>query len=547
MEGGVSRYTCSLIFCIIAAGLCPDILMPKAHGLAESAGLDGSNAQAVHELGETGQDVNVGLVSADNARTTHEAFYDKDSNGLPIGQTHAYSYDFTGYGVNITGHDTWVAGVVASRGGAFYPNDIGVAPGVDIHSARVADDNDVVFPAWLKDALEELITAQNCRVIVTGISLVAEPDGQSDWTLLYDYYAYEHNVVFALAAGNFGSEIHVFGDAYNGITTGGLVVTDPNVYLQVGNGSNSGPTSDDRRKPEIVAPSQNQTMPSSGSDSSWHTWTSDQGETSLSVPHTAGAAALLLGLADETVELDDGHNEVIKAVIVNSTFPNINDKAGGWTNPADPNNTWHPDRGYGRIDALRAYQTLAAERIYKDTTISADRGWAYATMTSNYEQHSYFIVGSRNHRLVFTVTWNRRVNKIGQTYTEEAPPKFNLDLTITGPNGQTLFTETDTLNNMEKVDLVLPGDGTYEISLANTTKKDRSYGLAFELRPPIIGDFAPLDYIVDYADMDTIAQEWLLEGPDLEADLISDGIINLPDFAEFANHWLETDSAYYQP
>ncbi|KKL13430.1 hypothetical protein LCGC14_2525810, partial [marine sediment metagenome] len=133
------------------------------------------------------------------------------------------------------------------------------------------------------------------------------------------------------------------------------------------------------------------------------------------------------------------------------------------------------------------------------------------------------------------------------TYKEESSPKFNLDLTITGPNGQTLFTEADTLNNLEKVDLVLPGDGTYEIGLANTTnKKNRSYGLAFELRPPIIGDFAPLDYIVDYADMDTIAQEWLLEVPDLEADLISDGIINLLDFAEFASHWLETDPAYYQ-
>ena len=250
------RYSCVLTFCVIAAaGLYLGTVTPKAYGLAESVGPNGSNAQAVHELGETGEDVNVGLISAKNTRTTHEAF--EDTNGI----SHAFYYDFTDEGLyEPDNHDTWVAGVVASRGGVSYPNDIGVAPGVDIHSAKVtrgetspSDPNRVIYFSWLADALDDLINDYNCQVIVTGISLGDEPNGQSDWTMLYDYYAYEHNVVFANASGKNHTHPTVFGDGYNGITTGGLVVTDPNVYLRVGSNSNIGPTEDSRRKPDLAA------------------------------------------------------------------------------------------------------------------------------------------------------------------------------------------------------------------------------------------------------------------------------------------------------
>ena len=122
-------------------------------------------------------------------------------------------------------------------------------------------------------------------------------------------------------------------------------------------------------------------------------------------------------------------------------------------------------------------------------------------------------------------------------------------MTIKDPNGETIFSETETLDNLEKVDLLLAGDGVYEVILKNTTnKKNRSYALAFELLSPIPGDFYPADYIVDYSDMATVAQQWLLTGENLEADLFIDdnNIVNLPDFADFASHWLGTDARYYQ-
>ena len=114
----------------------------------------------------------------------------------------------------------------------------------------------------------QLIIHQNCRVIVTGFELQdpERPDGNSDWTMLYDYYAYQYGVIFANAAGNENTYVAIFGDAYNGITTGGLRLNDPNnqyEYRRVGLSSGSGPTADGRRKPDITAPSQSQTAPTS--------------------------------------------------------------------------------------------------------------------------------------------------------------------------------------------------------------------------------------------------------------------------------------------
>jgi hypothetical protein len=541
----VRRSFYRLIICTYV--LCPVFFGARAYGLAESTGPNGSNAQAVHALGETGTGINVGFISQGNTRITHEAFAD------PCGVSHAFNYDFGSDGIDITNHETWMGGVLASRGGTSYPDNIGVAPGVDLHSARVVNDTGSISLPWLEDAIDELVINQNCQVIMTGVALNPTPDGQSQWTMLYDYYAFEYDVVFANAAGNFiydpcniliTDKILVFGDAYNGITTSGLSVTDPDVYNYVGYKSSEGPTDDGRRKPEVAGPVQNQIIPNGSSDTSWITWTSSGGQTSFSTPHTAGVAALLLGLADDTTEPDDDENEVIKAVIVNSTFPNINDRNNIPTDPADPCNVWHPQRGYGRLDALRAYNLLNSAKVTAGPVISQQKGWAYETMNNN-GNRSYYIEGSRNHRLVLTVTWNRKIQKNGSIYTEESSPKFNIDLTIKDPQNADIFSETDTLNNLEKVDLLLAEDGTYEIYLDNTTNKSRGYALAFELLSPIPGDFEPIDYIVDENDLYIIAEQWLLEGPDLETDISPNEKIDYGDFGMFSEYWLQIDPAYY--
>jgi len=514
------------------------LLAPKAYGLAGSTGPDGSNAQAVHALGRVGKGVNVGVVSLRNTRTTHEAF--KDPNGV----SHAFSYDFSGDGIEFSWHDTQMAGIVASRGDINHPNDIGVAPGANIHSARIADNYNAMTNIFLTDALDELIIEQNCRVIATGMQSVEIADGNSVWTKIYDYYAYEYDAVFTNPSGNYAPAVTVVGDAYNGITTGGLAVTEEDVYLKVGTGSNPGPTLDDRRKPDIVAPAQDQTVPTSSSDTAWATVGSSAGQTSYSGPQAAGVAALLLGAADETGDPDDNQSEVIKAVMVNSAFPNINDKDNNPTYPAEPNNTWNCDRGYGRVDALRAYELLIAEKVAEGTEITQQKGWAYDTMTAH-GRHTYSVLGTRNDRLVLTVTWNRQISRNGLVFTDESAPKFNLDLTIKDPNGIILFAEENILDNLEKVDLLLEKGGIYEVTLDNMTGKTRDYSLVFELLEPLLYDFEPIDYIVDTSDLLVIADNWLLEGYGLEADLTADEVVNLEDCAQFAGHWLDINPAYY--
>ena len=564
MEADVPRHAYGLTSFIIAfLTLCPARLLPKACGLAESTGPGGSNAQTVHQIGYFGQDVNVGLISADNIRTSHEAFYDKDSNGTPTGQTHAFNYDFTGGGIQTSNHDTAVAGIVASRAGISHPNDIGVAPGVDIHSARVVDDNDTIKSEYLLNALDELITVQDCRVIVTGIALPSNPNGESFWSLLYDYYAYKYDTVFANAAGNNGSKIAVFGDAYNGITTGGLILNDPNneyIYREVGDISGSGPTSDGRRKPDVAGPSEKQTVPQAGSDTAWTTLAANLGQTSYSTPHVAGTAALLLSLADDTVEVNDSQNEVIRAVIVNSAFPNIDDKNGAWTNPADSNNTWNSDRGYGRIDALRAYQTLNAGRITRNIPSTQMAGWAFEGIDSNGQPnsvHTYEIYAEKAERLRATLTWDRRVRWYAGNLEGF---RANLDLEIQEPNSRVvIFSEEnnnlDPNDNLEKCDLLLSKTGEYLIKVVNKSPDESpDYGLAFEILPSIPGDFEPMDYKVDTLDLAKFTNWWLrddcsglndwCEGADLEP---ADSRVDLADFARFAGHWLENDPAYCQP
>jgi hypothetical protein len=527
---------------IVVAALC-FVLTSRAYGLAESTGSGGSNSAAVHQLGETGEGVNVGLILIGNVLTTHEAF--KDGNGI----THAFNYDFTVAGISITPHDTQLAGIIASRGGAAYPNDIGVAPGANIYCARVSTGT--ISWTVLDNALKSLITIHNCRVIVTGFELIGSSDANGDnpWTLLYDYYAYKNGVIFANAAGNEYTYVAIFGDAYNSITTGGLRLTDANNpydYRRAGLASGSGPTTDGRRKPDITAPAEQQTVPTSSSDTAWTTVGSTIGETSWSVPQAAGAAALLLGLADTTAGPNDNSSVVIKAVLVNSAMPNVNSKTGISTNPADSNNTWHKDRGYGRLDCLRAYQMLDTNEVEPGTTITQDRGWGYGKIKKG-QSNTYTIHIAQRCRLIATTTWQRRLDSNLTAYLA------NLDMTVYSPyEPNAIFNKTmfgyNTNDNLIKCDLPIltPGDYTIEIANNSTTNETADYGLAFELHPIMAGDLPQVDYIVDYNDLSTLTADWLSDVSPLDSLLSPNGVIDFADFAKLAQDWLQIDPFYYQ-
>lgn len=516
-------------------GMCVGVVVwvsAPVLALSNSTGPNGCNVQAVHALGYTGQNIKIGLLSAAHARVTHEAFDGAVS-----------WYDATGEDqYEPFWHDTPMAGMLCSRGGALYPDHKGAAPGAEVLSVRatrpIPDSNptrDFCFD-WIADGLNE-IKEQNCRVVVTGIQLPYPAHGESSFSLLYDYYAYTYDMVFATASGNFASSVTVFGDTYNSITTGGLFIDENGVYHRVGVdqnglGSNSGPTIDGRRKPEVVAPSQGQIAPTNSNNTTWNTATPDhRGQTSWAVPHTGGVAAVLLSYADTTDEPDDGRSEVIKAVMVNSTFPNSLAKNGQWTAPAQ--NVWHPDRGYGRLDALRAYKTLIAPKIAPGQTTAESRGWAYRQLAPSGLPDSYYIEAAANARLVTTVTWHRKINKQGKNYSAETND-LSLDLRIFDPDGGELFADCGGRDNLRKADILVPVDGMYEVRITPAVAQpNRAYALAFEVLTPFEGDLNN-DHHVNLADLGLLADDWLV-GSDLA------------DFETLAVQWWMADGRYVEP
>ncbi|MHC5172176.1 MAG: S8 family serine peptidase, partial [Planctomycetota bacterium] len=346
----------------------------------------------------------------------------------------------------------------------------------------------------------------------------------------------------------------------NSITTGGLVVDANDIYYQTGSSSNSGPTSDGRRKPELVAPSAYQQSPQASSDTSWGdnpSYTS--GQTSWAVPHTGGVAAVLLSYAIDSAEPDDDQNEVIKAVIVNSAFPNIKDKSGNSTiNFSGPDWPWNTDRGYGRIDAKRAYEILSTPGI--STTNS--KGWAFDSVASG-QQDSYTIRGIKNERLAVTLTWNRRVewNDSKSPFSQrdviedgELDTFFaNLDLEIRDPDEILISPTASSIDNLEKVDLLLTKTGDYEIRVVNQSGSESAdYALAFEVLEPLTADFN-VDYVVNTDDLVEFVPYWLDSDcnnpiqPCFDYNLSINDSIDLSDFSIFAQQWLDYDNRYYSP
>jgi len=481
--------------CFVAAGL--SLLVQAEHLLADDGwlGPGGSNVLAVHALGEQGEGINIGLIAADNARKTHEAFRD-DS-----GRSRVVCYDYTGEGsYRVSDHDTWVAGIVCSGGGRGHENDIGVAPKARLVSAKVTrgiagpeDPNKTTSFAYFAGAVDSLVNTHRCRIIVTGLAFpdspTHRPDGNSDWSLLYDYYAWKHNVIFANAS---GKEFHapvVFGDSYNGITTGGLVLTEPNTYGQVGKASNSGPTIDGRRKPDVVVPADGIWVPNGGSDTAWYTWPHHDGPTSLAAPNIAGVAALLLGLADRTPEPNDARNVVVKAVVINAANTAVLDKAGVPTETNGGADIWHPDRGFGRIDTLRSYNLLKSGRVVPDKAIGVFSGWAYEALSAG-QEHVYRIGCRQGDRLLCTLVWNRPVrwtDARGRGFIDTGELEglyVSLTLSITAPGaGTAAQSNANRRDNVVKETVMIQRDGEARVRVSCLADSGERvpYGLAFEV------------------------------------------------------------------
>ncbi len=541
MNNHLSVYLVSiqaLILCLFSQSAC---------ALSQSTGEQGTNAKLLHQQNITGDGVSIGLLCAAGARQSHEAFFDKDENFQPVGESHLFNHDYTGDGFpSNLHHDTWMAGIAISRGGVTHPNEIGIAPGADLHTARVINNYYSSSPQCVDQALYDLIVNHNCRVITAGFALGSSPDGMSDYTLIADYYAQEHDVFLAMPAGNSPDKISVFGDAYNGLTAGGLRMETNGDYQRVGHNSGHGLTDDQRYKPDLVTPAGGQIVPGASNSQDWtdENWTyykSVNGETSLSVPHLAGTAALLLDYADSSPNPYDHHPEVLRAVMLTSAFPNINDKDGNST----VNEIYHFQRGYGRLNAYHAWQILNTSQISKNSIIDAQRGWAREHIRW-YDTHTYFFRIKKKQRLVLSLAWDRRIEKNGDTYLP-----FNTELELTcyvTTSSLPLYRQSSLQNNTLKIDLLFLQAGTYMIKVANKSfLEETDYAMAFEVIDPLPGDVAESSYVVDLNDLSCLWKSWMKFPAEQDIDLYKDFKIDMKDYSSFSKLWLSNNPAYYCP
>jgi len=287
------------------------------------------------------------------------------------------------------GHGTHVAGIIASQGAPGWTANQGVAKGVDtLYNLKIgyknckgsgSASNADVFAAidWV------LQQAPAAKILNYSYSWETK-EGDDFAARKFDYFADTYGLTITVAAGNDGwSFLGLFsasrvvgtpGIAYNIITVAAMntMGTVDRTDDEVPYFSSRGPTTDDRKKPDIAAPGGLRDSffgnPIEGIYSA--SFASDgfvaMPGTSMAAPHMAGAAALVraAGVQDSLA---------IKALLLNTT-----DRA-----------YWAKDQGWGyanlprafpqRSNALGSSVAFGSYRLFKGVA----SGLFYSTLTWN--------------------------------------------------------------------------------------------------------------------------------------------------------------------
>jgi hypothetical protein len=404
-------------------------------------------------------------------------------------------------GASVSDHATHVAGTMAgdgsnsaSRGGTPYQWK-GMAPGADIVSyywdSNLTDHDDAINTYDIELSQNSWgyeISWWNCY-------LYGDYDyDASDYDAIITGLYGEHiSVIFA--AGNERGYIHCPGDkpygnisppstAKNVITMGATNSNDDSMT----DFSSWGPVDDGRIKPDVVAPGCestgegyiHSTLP--GNVYGAPGWCG----TSMAAPAASGIAGLLIEQYRNTFEGADPLPSTVKALLI-QTAVDLND-ATSYYNPG-------PDyaSGYGRVDAQAAVDEVIAQHIRED-------------QVSHGQMDSFAVdVPADTPSLKVTLVWD------DEPGTVNANPALvnNLDLVLVEPNGTTphlpwvldpdhpssnAITGTDSVNNVEQVQVDSPAAGIWEVQVIGTNVPvgPQQYSLVFTPEEP--GNVGPLEY-----------------------------------------------------
>ena len=241
-------------------------------------------APQVWEKGRQGQSVKVGIL---------DTGCDLQHTDL-AGRIQAHT-DFTGKGSaqDGNGHGSHVAGIVAGSGVASGGRYRGVAPEVDLHIAKVLDDQGSGRTSTVIAGLEWAID-QGVHVVNLSLGSDGNCDGSDALSEACDA-AVGQGIVVVVAAGNNGPNPRTVGSpgcAREVITIGASTDADG-----IASFSSRGPTLDGRVKPDVVFPGKDIVAARAADTSLGRIVDGDYAElsgTSMATPHATGTVAILL-------------------------------------------------------------------------------------------------------------------------------------------------------------------------------------------------------------------------------------------------------------
>jgi serine protease AprX len=296
---------------------------------------------------------------------THPDFYFPNGTSKIVGAA-SFTGEPTADGY---GHGTHCASIAAGTGAASEGQYVGVAPGGTLLNAKVLDNvRGEGQESWIISGIQWSVD-NNANVLSMSFGTDVGGDGTDPLSTTVNW-AVDRGVVCAVAAGNAGSEMYTIaspGAAERAITVGASSKSDV-----VASFSSRGPTSDQRTKPDVVAPgvdivAARATGTSLGTPISQY-YTRLSG-TSMATPHVAGAAALLL---DAHPSWDPARVKRSLTNYANDTGSNVFEQGSGRIDVCKTANAsiiGNCSLSFGRVSLNSAYkqvldfQNLAAQTL----------------------------------------------------------------------------------------------------------------------------------------------------------------------------------------
>ena len=378
---------------------------------------EGSHDESIPFIGQdyvrstfTGNTTEVGIIDTEVAMWTGAEHSDLNIWGV--------GWDVTGEGLstNYHGHGTHVSGTILGRGAVdsnLKGNALGVGSGDTqrYFAGRYLDRNNSSNGGNVNDLYDNFSSTytdgsgnSTARPKVVNNSWGGRPfdtsnnflgawDGTEQMCIDVDDTVWDHQQLYVFAAGNDNGRAGITsgtlgrpGVAKNALTVASCVTYESGVGLNdagvLAGSSSTGPTGDNRMKPEITAPGKWINSPDATNLPSGYT---EKSGTSMAAPHVTGMLASLIDAYESDLNFDP---KLMRAWVTATAM-----KVGGGDAP-------NSNFGFGYANAYRAHNNTAdwSRWTWSDASVNGGIGGNDASFT--------FSTSASTSRLICVLTWD---------------------------------------------------------------------------------------------------------------------------------------------